>query len=533
VGRAAARYHPAVQELNRMSNTIGAPLLLCLAAAGSPAPPAPSAEDQLLTVAEASDYQATATHAEVMDLVNRLHARSDRLRVLEMGRTLEGRSIPLLVLADPPVASAAEARASGRPIVFLLGNIHAGEVCGKEAALILARELVLAEEPPALLRDLVLVLAPIYNGDGNDRMSPDNRPGQDGPARGMGRRENAQGLDLNRDYVKLASPEARALVRFLDEWDPHLTIDAHTTNGSRHRYTLTYDAPLIPAGHPGPVELVRNRLLPEAGRRLLARTGYDTFFYGNFNRDQTAWETYSAEPRFGANYQGLRGQLTVLSEAYAYAPFRDRVLCTLEFVREILGWVAEHAAEVRATHERARRETIEAGLAPRPDDVVGLRFRLAAWPRPAVVKGYRGEDAQDCSVVHLGRFETTLGVRRPLGYLLEPGLEPVVELLRRHGIAVEPFTGQALVERYQVTALRRAERPFQEHHLVSLDVTCSAPRTIAAPAGSWIVRTAQPLGTLAVYLLEPQAEDGLAAWNFFDPHLSPGKTYPVARVLGE
>ncbi|MHC4947668.1 MAG: M14 family metallopeptidase [Planctomycetota bacterium] len=498
----------------------------------------PSASD-LLTVAESSDYRATATYGEVMSLAEALDARSDRVRVVEMGRTAEDRAIPLLVVADPPVATPEAARASGKVVLLAYGNIHAGEVCGKEALLRLAREAAL--DPASVpLSDVVLLLCPILNADGNQPMDPRHRPGQVGPAEGMGRRPNAQGLDLNRDFVKLESPEIRALVRVLTEWDPHLTIDTHTTNGSHHRYTLTYDSPLNPSGHPAPIELVRDRLLPTVSERLRDRTGYDTFFYGNFDRDHAVWATYSAMPRFGGPYQGLRGQMAVLSEAYAYASYRDRVLCTHAFVREIARYAAEHRPEILRVHERARRETTEAGRNPRPDDVVGLRHRLAAWPAPVVVRGYvettdeRGrrrptDEPRDYTVVHLGRFEPTVSVRRPAAYVLEAGLDGVVDTLRAHGIEVEPFAGPARVETYTVTRIERAERPFQGHRLVRLEVD-AAPAGASFGAGCHLVRTAQPLGTLAVSLLEPRAEDGLAAWNFLDGVIAEGDAYPVHRV---
>ncbi len=297
--------------------------LLALAAVADPPPP----EAGLETVAEASGYEATATHAEVVGLLERIAARSPVLHVVEMGRSVLDRTIPLAVIADPPLATAAEARAAGKAIVLAFGNIHAGEVCGKEALLMLARELALEPDHP-LLENLVVLLVPIYNADGNEDMSPDHRPGQVGPSAGMGLRPNAQGLDLNRDWVKLESPEARAMVRLLTEWDPDLTIDTHTTNGSHHRYTLTYAPPLNPSGHAPSIALVRDEILPAVTSRLRDRTGYDTFFYGNFDRDRATWRTYSADPRFGGPYRGLRGQMSILSEAYAYASYRDRVLVT-------------------------------------------------------------------------------------------------------------------------------------------------------------------------------------------------------------
>ena len=511
----------------------------------------PMMDDALLTVAERSEYESTSTYVDVIELIDRLEAKSPHMRRAVMGRTVEDREIPLLIFADPPVATAAAAReaaAHGKPIVFVMANIHAGEVEGKEASLMLARELATTPDHP-LLDDLVIVLAPIYNADGNEKFGPvdEHRPGQDGPRR-VGIRPNAQGYDLNRDYVKLEAPETRALVQFLSEWDPHLTIDLHTTNGSAHRYMLTFDSPLNPSGHAAPIAYVREELLPAVQKRLLDRTGYDTCFYGNFNRDQTAWETYSALPRFGGPYQGLRGQMSVLSEAYSYATFKDRVMVTLEFVREILVHAAANRAKIIDIHDRARRETVAAGQHPQPDDVVGLRHRAAAHNQLITIKGFEkltgGEGGaavdphidhgppKDYACLHFGRFEPTLSVRRPTAYIIPPGCGNAIDNLRAHGVEVEPFEGEADVEIYTVDRIEQVGRPFQGHTLIRLDVTARHART-TFPAGSARVRTAQPLGNLVVYLLEPQSEDGLAAWNFLDSLIAVGKDYPIVRYCGE
>jgi hypothetical protein len=477
--------------------------------------------DEFKTIAESSGWRATATYDQVVELLERLDRRSRILDVQTMGVTAEGRPIPLAVIADPPVATPEEARAGGKVVVFAFGNIHAGEVCGKEALLMLARQLVL-EPDPRLLEHLVVLLAPIYNADGNDRMSPDNRPGQDGPVMGMGERPNAQGLDLNRDYVKLATPEAVALVRLLTEWDPHLTIDTHTTNGSRHRYTLTYAAPLNPSGHPAPIEFVRDVMLPAVTRELHSRTGYDTFFYGNFDDDLTEWRTYSPKPRFGGPYRGLRGQMSVLSEAYAYASYRDRVHVTLEFVRELLRFAAANRGRMLEVAEQARRETIEAGRRPQPDDTVGIRHRPAAFTEPVVIKGYRpdAEDVpQEHRVLHVGRFEPTRSVRRPWAYLVDGAPPGVVDKLRAHGIEAVPFTGTATVEVYTITSIHRVAR---------VEAEASVDRRPFRDA--YLVPAAQPLGTLAVYLLEPESEDGFAAWGLFDDGLEIGAEFPACRV---
>src|SRR5206468_1869790 len=147
-----------------------------------------------------------------------------------------------------------------------------------EALLMLARDLATAKERP-LLKDLVLVIAPIFNADGNERFDK-NRPRQAGPDT-VGTRVDAQGFELNRDFVKLESPEVRALVRFFTKWDPAVFIDCHTTNGSFHRYTLTYEGGRTPSGSDKLGLFVRDELLPDVSERLQRQTGFRSYFYGN------------------------------------------------------------------------------------------------------------------------------------------------------------------------------------------------------------------------------------------------------------
>ncbi|MCH7872664.1 MAG: DPP IV N-terminal domain-containing protein, partial [Planctomycetes bacterium] len=498
------------------------------------------APDEPQTVAERSGYQATARYDEVIAFIDMLKPLAPQLRVGELGRSKEGRSIPLLILADPPIATAKEAADSGKLVAFAFGNIHAGEVCGKEALLMLAREIGTTPDHP-LLKDLIIVFAPIYNTDGNERMSKDSRRGQVGPAQGQGQRANAQGLDLNRDYVKLESPEARALVRFMNEWDPAIIIDTHTTNGSHHQYTITYAAPRHPAGDREVIEFVRDTMLPAVTESLLAETGYQSFFYGNFNKDHTRWETYPALLRYGTPYRGLRNRIAILSEAYSYASYRDRVLATRDFVRHCLQYAAEHKDEITTLLNTARQRTIDAGKTPRADDMVPIRTTLTAFDQPVTIEGFvertegdqpvATDPARSYEVRHYGRFESALSVRRPFAYLFPATLHRIVEKLQQHGIEVEELREdiELDLEVYDVQKVTRAERAFQKHNLVTLQVE-SRIEARRVQAGTILVRTGQQLGTLAVQLLEPQSEDGLATWNFFDNALYQGQPFPVVRL---
>lgn len=548
-GRAPAPVNPGAPAPGAPAPTSGAQP----APAQDPAPEARVAiEPDLRTVAERTGFGRTASHAETVALLDALAAAHPQaLRRASMGSTEEGRDIPLLIVAAPPVANASEARASGKVVVFAFGNIHAGEIEGKEALPALAREIVKRPDEPAhkaILRECVLVLAPIYNADGNERVGPSetNRPGQNGPAE-VGQRANANGLDLNRDYAKAEASETRAMLRLLTEWDPHVIIDCHTTNGSLHRYTLTYEAPLTTAAHPAPVALMRE-MLAEAGARVEARARYGLWWYGDLTDDGTQWRTYAAEARYGGNYHGLRNRLSALSEAYTYAPYRDRALCTQEFVRELCALAAERAPDIKRRVAEADRETIEAGAragepgAPdAPMGTVALRHRIAPFPEKRSVRvwgatvGDGGAKAtrepKDIEVEHWGRFEATRSVARPFAYLIPPGMEGVVGLLRAHGVEVRDVgeSRERDVEEYAVAGVTLGERPFQGHNLADVRATVRPARRVVGPG--WMeVRTAQRLGTVAVVLLEPESDDGVAAWGLLGAPLKEGDPFPILRV---
>ncbi len=500
--------------------------LLAQAPAASPA--------DLLTVAEKSNYEATASSADVVSLCKRLAEVSPLVHYAEAGKSSEGKPLSLLIVANPPVKTPGEVKQSGKLVALAFGNIHAGEVCGKEALPQLVRELATTPDHP-LLKDLVLLVVPDLNPDGNDRFGPDNRPGQKGPKL-TGKRANAQGLDLNRDWTKLESPEIRALVRLLNQYDPDLVIDTHTTNGSKHRYTLTYGGPKHPAGSSAIVGYVRDTMLPAVSAALEKATGDKSFYYGNFESDKTEWTSYPAQPRYGTNYQGLRHHLAILSEAYSYAPFPDRVRATKEFVRACLEHAVKNKDEVRRLRREAKSATTAAGRSPKPDDQLPIRTEAKAGGKPVTILGYESVDGSDRPKDYTLRWideqVATKSVQRPYGYVIPPTFPAVVETLQRHGLELEELREDVEVE-VEVARVEQIETdpsPYQKHRLQDLK-TASQSRICRLEAGSHLVKTAQPLGTLAVELLEAEAEDGLGTWNAFDQVLSPGADYPVVRLV--
>src|SRR5262245_2371338 len=312
-----------------------------------------------LTRAEATNYRETSRHADVMRFVAQLTARGDpRLTVTSFGTSPEGREMPLLILSAQGARTSQEARQLDLPVVLVINGIHAGEVEGKEASLMLARDMLAGLEG-GLLEQLTLLIVPLFNPDGNDRIDPANRrldvanfAGQLGPESGVGTRVNAGGINLNRDYMKQEAHEMRLLqANVCQTWQPHLTVDCHATNGSVHRFAMTYDIPhTIASGRQEPILFMREQLLPLVTMRLKVRPALDSFYYGNFVADEggqgEGWMTYTHHPRFGSNYRGLTNRLDLLLETYSYLSFPERVFTTYEFLRETLRFSAERGRDM-------------------------------------------------------------------------------------------------------------------------------------------------------------------------------------------
>ena len=337
--------------------------------------------------------------------------------------------------------------------MLVFANIHAGEVAGKEAALMILRDL--ANGRHAEWADsLVVMIAPIYNADGNERVQYGNRPYQLGPVGGMGQRPNAQGLDLNRDFTRLASPEARALVGLMRDVDPHVVVDLHTTDGTFMGYHLTFAPPLSPNTPEAIDRDLRQRWIPAIQSALLRTDDMATEHYGNVpgafgeptGNVPRAWYSYSGQPRYSSNYAGLRNRYALLSEAYSYATFQDRIQVSKRFVEEILTNAWRDASGVRATTAAAdRQRLIGDSLAVRvgfttPEEVREILLGAVDTLRhPETGEPmFQRRDVRTPEVMPVySRFGATEKEIVPGGYLVPTSAAGVLELLALHGIRTE------------------------------------------------------------------------------------------------
>jgi dipeptidyl-peptidase-4 len=489
----------------------------------------PAVETQWpLTVAESSDYQATSSSAEVEDFLLRITQAAPHLQLEKIGQTDEGRPIWCVQTKgeskDDPQKDPSES--SMRLRIVLIGNIHSGECAGKEAILETLRMLAQTPDHP-WLQQTELYVVPNYSADANERLGIDHRPGQVGPSHGMGLRETPAGLDLNRDFMKLEAPETRALVQLFNRIDPHVFIDCHTTNGSRHRYKLTYDIPHHPGTSPALRALLRQEILPTVTQRLHEEQQIDTFYYGNFNRDRTRWSTYGYEPRYSTEYAGIRGILGVLSEAYSYATYEERIAATREFVKEVIDRCIELKPQVLAVTQEAKQNVSR-------DKAFTLTAELAPFENSTTILGYGEKDEPiNIELEFWGKYEPRSAVQQPAEYWLSADQSWIAERLAWHGIPVYALKAPTPrdVESFVVQQVERDERPFQGHLRPTIKVARRAERQVF-PIDTFVVKSNEG-GRLLAALLEPEASDSLVSWNFLDEHLVPGGKLPYYRIAEE
>ncbi len=549
------------------------------AGAASSAAGAPQQADigSLLTPAEKSDFEQTTRYADVVELMEAFDAASDRLHMTTFGYTYEGRPLPMMVVGDVGDASPEAVLASGRTRVWVQGGIHSGEACGKEAMLIMLRDL--AQGAHAEWDDsLVLLIAPLYNADGNELVKIDNRGRQNGPVGGMGQRPNAQGYDLNRDHMKLDAPEARSLVGMMNDYDPHVAVDLHTTNGTQHAYHLTYSPPLNPNTITQIDEMLRGDWLPAVTGAIKQKHGWDYYYYGNASgggrgrgggggrgaavagrgaaggrgaatagrgSDQgtPVWRTFDHRPRFNNNYVGLRNRFAILSEAYSYATFEDRVMGSLWFVEEILAYAASNAEAIRDVtaaadahsivgEQLAVRSTFKRSEEP-VEILMGATERILN-PYSGGMIFNRLDESRPVSMYEEGSFEATLTETVPAAYFIPASETTAITKLQIHGVNMEPLGAERTVqaERFRISSSTASERPFQGHNERTLEGSWEATE-VTLPADTWVLRIDQPLGRLAFTLLEPRSDDGLTNWNAFDPSLAGADFFPVLRAMAD
>ncbi|MEP7011046.1 MAG: M14 family metallopeptidase [Acidobacteriota bacterium] len=532
-----------------MRHDLRSTLVATLLAAIFPAVPA-AASDRAATPIEASDFRRTPTFDETIAWLHQLAAHFPEMKVTTFGHSAAGRELPLVIVAkdrkfDPPQPG----EKPTRPILLIQSGIHAGEIDGKDATMLLLADWA-AGKNRELMEGATFLFLPIYNADGHERISPYNRPNQNGPVDGMGFRSTAQGFDLNRDHVKLASPEARALVALVNTWRPHLHVDIHVTDGVDMPAVFTWtavEAPQLPA----PVDAWMKAHVPAAVASVES-AGYPAGPYVDLldRTDVTkGFTSWVGGARYSTGYFALRNRPSILIETHSYKPYRDRVLSVRAFLAGLLAEVNKDPRGLIDAVAAAEAHEIEIGRPGAPPSEIALHWAESdtgdhyRWPvyashsEASVVTGkpvtlFDRARTETIEVPWVHGSKSTLSVPRPRAYVVMPGWPQIEERLAAQGLRFSRVAAplEIEVEVARLSEAKYAESTYQGLTSVTEIKVERRRETRKIPAGALWVPADQPDFEVAAQLLEPDAPDSLLSWGLLST-LFEGKEYIDPKVL--
>lgn len=508
------------------------------------------ANDPWITPAEKSGFVTTPTYNETMDWLKKLSNASPLLTMTSIGKSLEGRYIMMIIASSEKTITPAALRNSTKPLLLVQAGIHAGEIDGKDAGMMLLRDIAVGNKKQ-LLNEVNLLFIPILNVDGHERISPYNRPNQRGPEN-MGWRTNAENLNLNRDYAKQDTKEVRAVASVFNEYGPLMYMDLHVTDGADYQYDITFGGHGKQGYSPAIFTWLETKYKPHADKELAANGHIPGQLLNALNNQDFSKGNalILGEPRFSDSYGNLRHLASVLVENHSLKPYKQRVLGTYVLLESTLKLLAIEGQSLKESTkaDKAKRDAkipLKSKI-PQMKNVISFETQLSSQGSAALSstppdslnllgiesKVQKSSITNSDYVVWTGKpvttkianYRATEGIEwvtRPKGYWVPASCEEVIERLKRHGIKMEMLEAprEITLEMYRIKDAKfqndEGKTQLFEGHMQVVASTTFETRKELFAQGSVFISTDQPLGDLAILLLEPKSPDSYFSWGFF------------------
>ncbi len=507
------------------------------------------ANNPWITPVEKSNFVSTPSYTETVNWLKKLAAASPMISMMSVGKSVEGRDIQMVIASADKIVTATALKNSTKPLLLVQAGIHSGEIDGKDAGMMLLRDIAFGKKK-SLLNNVNLLFIPILSVDAHERSSPYNRPNQRGPEN-MGWRTNAQNLNLNRDYAKLDTKEIRAVIKVINEYDPVMYMDIHVTDGADYQYDITFGGVNNIGYSPAIENWLSNTYKPFADKDLTANGHIPGQLINALNdRDFSQGSVITTgAPRFSDSYGDARHLPAVLVENHSLKPYKQRVLGTYVLLESTLKLLATQGQLLKKT--TAADKALRPAQVPMAWKVPQMKQRTTfealstlqnanSVALPADSLAFLAIDSKilKSTITHsdyiewLGKpvtmriadYKSTQPIdfiARPKGYWVPAACDEVIARLKLHGIEVTTLTSPKTisVEMYRITDYKLQDenqtvQPFEGHMQVDAS-TKSELRNQLFATGSVYVSTDQPLGDLAMLLLEPNSKDSYFSWGFF------------------
>lgn len=489
--------------------------------------------DKWRTRFEKSNYLETETYAETVNYFQRLADNSPYAELFKFGVSPQGRDLVCLMAAKGKEFTPLEAKESGKPIILIENGIHSGEIEGKDACMLLMRDILISKTKENFLDSAIIMIVPIFNVDGHERRSRYNRINQNGPEE-MGWRVTAQNLNLNRDFAKADTPEMKALLSLFSTWLPDFFIDTHTTDGADYQYTITYGLSThknIPAVSANWIE---KDVIPFSEQYVNDKgfliSPYIGFVKGDVKNGIRDW---IPGPRYSNGYANVQNRPGLLIETHMLKPYKDRVFATKALLEAIILASGNHASELIAINKGADKEvvkeyfenhkpyplkfTVDMDSTTSSYDYKGIKFKDdSSKIAGGKIRKYTGEKFE-IKVPYYNKDIITDSVVLPSAYFIPKEWKSIVDILKIHGVNVEIVNTptKAVVQKYKFKNVKFRKFPYEGRFepMFAYDTFLD---TIDIPTGTYKVSTAQRTVGIIAHLLEPKGPDSFVNWGFFN-----------------
>lgn len=486
------------------------------------------------TYSEKSNYKRTPRYQETMNYFEKLARHSSYTKMITFGKSAENRELKLFIISKDKKFTGQKALKTNKPIVLIENCIHPGESEGKDACMLLARDLLIEKKYPQILEHVIILIIPLLNVDGHEMMSPYNRLNQNGPEE-MGWRVTATRHNLNRDFMKAETPEIRSLFSVLNEWQPHLFIDCHTTDGADFQYDIHYHIDLHEEYGGAVSRWASEDFLPvvipaceQKGHILGPYAGLIDERDPSKGMNGGIWPARLSDP-----YITLRNRAGFLIETHALKDYKTRIFATYDLIQVILQEMSRNGKKLIDVVNFEDKNCVNLYTKYNSTNKFPLTFRLTGQADSLIYHAFKfstvpgkisGQDylvyepiPVDIPSVYFDDVEPVITMTPPYGYLVPAQWQTVIDIIKSHGIEMKRLSSAITdtFECYRFENARWGERPYEGRHLVNFKTKMSKEiRTF--PANTWYVPSGQRLARLVFHLLEPEAPDALIRWGYFN-----------------
>ena len=486
--------------------------------------------NEWLTFYEKSGFIETPRYQETIEYSKKLADHSPLITYHSFGSSPQGRDLPLLILSKSGITSVEEIDHNDKAIVLIQACIHAGESDGKDAGLMLLRDIVIHKINLELLENIVILFVPIFNVDGHERFGPYNRINQNGPSE-MGWRATAQQLNLNRDYLKADTPEMQAMINLYQSWMPDFYIDCHVTDGADYIYPLTYGLQMHGNLSQGQSDWIKSKYLPfvESNMKSSGNPIAPYMDFVQWHNPKNGIKAYMETPRYSGGYAAINNRPALLIETHMLKNYRTRVTATYNMLLYSLQFIASQSDQLKHNNLKADEETkymsanntkyILTYATEKANEVFNYEGYKYTIEKSSLSGGdwYQYSNDPETFSIDYYSWIPKLSVEVPYAYIIPVEFTAIINKLKLHNVKMTGIDNDTtvLVETFQLENVTWKPKPFEGRIMLDYEVKPIIKKMIFLK-GSLIIDMNQRAAQVIMHLLEPMAPDALVRWGFFN-----------------